>query len=51
MVFTETIESIQKLKEMLQNKEIKSMLIDSKLSSKQRQKILSELGKEFVPLL
>jgi superfamily II DNA/RNA helicase len=38
MVFSETIESIQKLKEMLQNKGIKSMLIDSKLNSKKRQK-------------
>jgi superfamily II DNA or RNA helicase len=51
MVFSETIESIQKLKEMLQNKGIKSMLIDSKLDSKKRQKILSEWGKEFFPLL
>ena len=47
MVFSETIESIEKLKEMLQNKGIKSMLIDSKLSSKKRQIILSEWGKEF----
>jgi superfamily II DNA or RNA helicase len=51
MVFSETIESIQKLKEILQNKGIKSMLIDSKLSSKKRQIILSEWGKEFFPLL
>ena len=40
MVFSETIESIQKLKEMLQNKGIESMMIDSKLKSKERQKIL-----------
>lgn len=51
MVFSETIESIQKLKEILQNKGIKSMIIDSKLKSKERQKILSEWGKEFFPLL
>jgi superfamily II DNA or RNA helicase len=51
MVFSETIESIEKLKEMLQNKAIKSMLIDSKLNSKKRQIILSEWGKEFFPLL
>ena len=51
MVFSETIESIQMLKEMLQKKEIKSMLIDSKLKSKERQKILLEWGKEFFPLL
>jgi superfamily II DNA or RNA helicase len=46
-----TIESIGKLKEMLQNKGIRSMLIDSKLNSKKRQIILSEWGKEFFPLL
>ena len=51
MVFSETIESIQMLREMLQNKRIKSMLIDSKLRSKDRGKILSEWGKEFFPLL
>jgi len=51
MVFSETIESIQMLKEMLQNRRIKSMLIDSKLRSKDRGKILSEWGKEFFPLL
>jgi superfamily II DNA or RNA helicase len=51
MVFSETIESIQMLKEMLQNRKIKSMLIDSKLRSKDRGKILSEWGKEFFPLL
>jgi len=51
MVFSETIESIERLKEMLQNKGIKSMLIDSKLSSKKRQQFPSEWGKEFFPLL
>ena len=51
MVFSETIESIQMLKELLENKGIKSMLIDSKLKSKEREKILSEWGKEFFPLL
>jgi superfamily II DNA or RNA helicase len=51
MVFSETIESIQKLKEMLQNKGIESKMIDSKLKSKERQKILSDWGKEFFPLL
>jgi len=51
MIFNETIESIGKLKEMLQNKGIRSMLIDSKLNSKKRQIILSEWGKEFFPLL
>ena len=47
MIFSETIESIQMLKEMLQNRRINSMLIDSKLKSKERQKILSEWGKEL----
>ena len=51
MVFSETIESIQQLKEMLQNKGIESKMIDSKLKSKERQKILSDWGKEFFPLL
>jgi superfamily II DNA or RNA helicase len=51
MVFSETIESLQMLKEMLQKKGIESMLIDSKLKSKERQRILSEWGKEFFPLL
>src|SRR5438094_4926259 len=51
MVFSETIESIQMLKQMLQSRQIKSMLIDSKLRSKDRGKILSEWGKEFFPLL
>jgi len=51
MVFSETIESIQMLKEMLENRRIKSMLIDSKSRSKERQKILSEWGIEFFPLL
>jgi superfamily II DNA or RNA helicase len=39
------------LKELLENKGIKSMLIDSKLKSKEREKILSEWGKEFFSLL
>lgn len=51
MVFSETIESIQKLKEMLQSKGIQSMIIDSKLKLKERQKILLTWGKEFFPLL
>lgn len=51
MVFSETIDSIQMLKEMLQNRRIKSMLIESKLKSKDREKILSEWGQDFFPLL
>jgi superfamily II DNA or RNA helicase len=51
MVFSETIESIQMLKDLLEEKAIKSKLINSKSRSKERQKILSEWGKEFFPLL
>ena len=51
MIFSETIESIEKLKKLLLHRGIKSMVIDSKLKSKERQKILSEWGKEFFPLL
>jgi superfamily II DNA or RNA helicase len=51
MVFSETIESIQMLKDLLESKGIKSMLINSRSRSKERQKILSEWGKEFFPLL
>ena len=51
MIFSETIESIEKLKKLLLHRGIKSMVIDSKLKSKERQEILSEWGKEFFPLL
>jgi superfamily II DNA or RNA helicase len=51
MIFSETIESIEKLKKLLLQRGIKSMVIDSKLKSKERQEILSEWGKEFFPLL
>jgi superfamily II DNA or RNA helicase len=51
MVFSETIESIQKLKENLACRGIESMVIESKLNTKDRQKILSTWGKDFFPLL
>jgi superfamily II DNA or RNA helicase len=52
MVFSETIESIRKLKETLElEKGIKSMIIESKLKSKERQEILSRWGTDFYPLL
>jgi superfamily II DNA or RNA helicase len=52
MVFSETIESIKKLKDMLENKKgLKSMIIESKLKSKDRQAILSRWGTDFYPLL
>ena len=52
MVFSETIESIKKLKDILEKeKGIKSMIIESKLKSKDRQDILSKWGTDFFPLL
>jgi superfamily II DNA or RNA helicase len=52
MVFSETIESIKKLKDVLEReKGIKSMIIESKLKSKERQEILSKWGTDFYPLL
>jgi superfamily II DNA or RNA helicase len=52
MVFSETIESIKKLKNVLEReKGIKSMIIESKLKSKERQEILSKWGTDFYPLL
>jgi superfamily II DNA or RNA helicase len=52
MVFSETIESIKKLKDILEKeKRIKSMIIESKLKSKDRQDILSKWGADFYPLL
>jgi superfamily II DNA or RNA helicase len=52
MVFSETIESIKKLKERLEKeKGIKSMIIESKLKSRERQIILSSWGMDFYALL
>jgi superfamily II DNA or RNA helicase len=52
MVFSETIESIKKLKDILEKeKGIKSMIIESKLKSKDRQAILSKWGTDFYLLL
>ncbi len=51
MVFSETLESIRKLKQQLKSKGIDSMLIDSRMPSFKRQKVLSEWGKRFYPLL
>src|ERR687896_1482472 len=52
MVFSETIESIKKLKDILEKeKGIKSMIIESKLKSKDRQDILCKWGTDFYPLL
>ena len=51
MVFSETIDSINKLKDMLELYGKKSKVIDSKTSSSKRQKILNQWGKDFYPLL
>jgi superfamily II DNA or RNA helicase len=51
MVFSETLESIRELKHHLISKGIKAMLIDSGMPSFRRQRILSEWGNTFYPLL
>ena len=51
MVFSETLESIRKLKQQLKSKGIEAMLIDSRMPSFRRQQLLSEWGKRFYPLL
>ncbi|MDQ3853300.1 MAG: DEAD/DEAH box helicase family protein, partial [Thermoproteota archaeon] len=51
MVFSETLESIRKLKQQLKSKGIEAMLIDSRMPSFRRQHVLSEWGKRFYPLL
>ncbi len=51
MVFSETLESIRKLKQHLKSKGIEAMLIDSRMPSFKRQQVLSEWGKRLYPLL
>lgn len=51
MVFSETLESIRKLKQELKSEGIDAMIIDSGMPSFRRQRILSEWGKRFYPLL
>ena len=51
MVFSETIDSIQRLQQMLRDKGTQSEIIHAKLGSKQRRKILAEWGREFFALL
>lgn len=51
MVFSETIDSINKLKDILELYGTKSQVIDSKTSASKRQKILDRWGKDFYPLL
>ena len=51
MVFSETIESITKLREILITKNIGSEIIHSKIRTKERKSILEKWGIEFFPLL
>lgn len=51
MVFSETIESIQRLSDILEDKEIKSKIIDAKVKTAARQKILDKWGIDFNVLL
>jgi superfamily II DNA or RNA helicase len=51
MIFSETLESIRALRQHLNSQGINAMLIDSKMPSFQRQRILSNWGKRFYPLL
>jgi superfamily II DNA or RNA helicase len=51
MIFSETIDSITKLRDMLESQGTKSMIIDSNISSRKRKEILNQWGIEFYPLL
>jgi len=51
MIFSETIESIKKLEEVLESNGIPSRSIHNKISSNERKKILDAWGKEYYPLL
>ena len=51
MVFSETIESIEKLRDLLELRGIKSKIIDAKIKTSERQKILDMWGSDFNALL
>jgi superfamily II DNA or RNA helicase len=51
MVFSETLDSINKLRDRLESKGIKAMVIDNNMNSTERQVILSKWGRDFYPLL
>ena len=51
MIFSETIDSISKLRDMLELEGTKAMIIDSNTNSGKRQSILNQWGREFYPLL
>src|SRR5919112_5393890 len=51
MVFSDTLDSINKLRDRLESEGINAMAIDSKMNSTERQVILSKWGRDFYPLL
>lgn len=51
MIFSETIESIDKISEMLKKNKISSQIIHNKVKTKERQDILNLWGKNFFVLL
>ena len=51
MVFSETIESVEKLRDLLEMRGIKSKIIDAKIKTSERQKILDVWGSDFNVLL
>ncbi|HKU49948.1 MAG TPA: DEAD/DEAH box helicase [Nitrososphaera sp.] len=51
MVFSETLESVRKLRHLLAGHGVPAMIIDGSMQSYRRQKILSEWGRKFYPLL
>jgi superfamily II DNA or RNA helicase len=51
MVFSETLDSINKLKTMLESRSVRSAVIDSSIDSSTRQEILSRWGRDFHILL
>lgn len=51
MVFSETIDSITKLRNMLELEGTKAMIIDSNINSIKRKSILNQWGIQFYPLL
>jgi superfamily II DNA or RNA helicase len=51
MVFSETVDSINKLKTILETRSIRSAVIDSSIDSLTRQEILSRWGRDFYVLL
>jgi superfamily II DNA or RNA helicase len=51
MIFSETIESIEKLKKILEENHINAKSIHNQVRAKERKLILEQWGKEYFPLL